>query len=99
MTAGSLTAVVAVLLVGVWICVAPALTRLGTPSIKLGQLIASSPGTFPAALVTACSGLRDNVETDQGFDIESLLYAELGKEASRLRSVEATPISRSQSPR
>jgi len=71
---------------------APALTRLGTTSIKLGQLIASSPGTFPAALVTACSGLRDNVETDQGFDIESLLYAELGQEASRLRSVEVTPI-------
>ena len=26
----------------------PALTRLGTTSIKLGQIIASSPGTFPA---------------------------------------------------
>jgi uncharacterized membrane protein len=33
MTAGSLTAVVAVLLVGVWICVAPALTR---PTLQFG---------------------------------------------------------------
>jgi ubiquinone biosynthesis protein len=71
---------------------APALSRLGTTSIKLGQLIASSPGTFPAALVTACSGLRDNVETDQRFDIDSFLCAELGNEARRLRRVEVTPI-------
>jgi ubiquinone biosynthesis protein len=71
---------------------APALSRLGTTSIKLGQLIASSPGSFPAALVAACSELRDRVETDDRFDIGSFLYAELGKEARRLRSVEVTPI-------
>jgi ubiquinone biosynthesis protein len=71
---------------------APALCRLGTTSIKLGQLIASSPGSFPAALVTACSGLRDSVETDTRFDIGSFLCAELGEEARRLRSVEMAPI-------
>jgi ubiquinone biosynthesis protein len=71
---------------------APALSRLGTASIKLGQLIASSPGTFPAALVHACSELRDNVKTDRGFDIGSLLAAELGEDAGLLRSVEVTPI-------
>jgi ubiquinone biosynthesis protein len=71
---------------------APALSRLGTTSIKLGQLIASSPGTFPVALVTACSGLREKVETDRRFDIDSFLCAELGKEARRLRRVEVTPI-------
>jgi ubiquinone biosynthesis protein len=71
---------------------APALSRLGTTSIKLGQLIASSPGTFPPALVTACSGLRDNVGTDQRFDIDAFLCAELGNEARRLHRVEVTPI-------
>jgi predicted unusual protein kinase regulating ubiquinone biosynthesis (AarF/ABC1/UbiB family) len=71
---------------------APTLSRLGTASIKLGQLIASSPGTFPAALVRACSELRDNIETDNELDIEAVLAAELGDGARRFRSVAVTPI-------
>jgi len=71
---------------------APALSRLGTTSIKLGQLIASSTGTFPAALVLACSDLRNNVETDGRFDVRSWLATELGEHAGRLLSVEVTPI-------
>jgi ubiquinone biosynthesis protein len=71
---------------------APSCIRLGTTSIKLGQLIASSPGTFPAELVRACSELRDNVDTDDDFDVASLLESELGERIQRLRSIAAAPI-------
>ena len=71
---------------------APTLSRLGTTSIKLGQLIASSPGTFPSALVQACSGLRDNVGSDPDFTIADYLEVELGDGFQRFDHVEATPI-------
>lgn len=71
---------------------AAALCRLGTATIKIGQLIASSPGTFPAELVAACSGLRDHVAADGDFDLRALLRDELGTRCDRIQTVDAAPI-------
>lgn len=42
-----------------------AFEHLGPTFVKLGQLIASSPGLFPAALADACLRMLDDVPTDR----------------------------------
>jgi ubiquinone biosynthesis protein len=71
---------------------AHSLSRLGTAPIKLGQLIASSPGTFPEPLVQACSGLRDQVETTDDVDVHALLRAQLGEASRHFGDIDMEPI-------
>ena len=55
--------------------------RLGPTFVKLGQLVASSPGIFPAPLATACLRCLDDVPPFPGEQAVAMITADLGKPA------------------
>jgi ubiquinone biosynthesis protein len=65
---------------------------LGPSFVKLGQLVSSSPGAFPAALVEELSHLQDEVAPEPWEAVAATLGAELGPAAGRLRWVGRHPL-------
>jgi predicted unusual protein kinase regulating ubiquinone biosynthesis (AarF/ABC1/UbiB family) len=61
-----------------------AFEELGPTFVKLGQLIASSPGLFPAPLATACRRTLDRVPPATTAEITAVITADLGAPPSRL---------------
>ncbi|WP_327140170.1 ABC1 kinase family protein [Nocardia sp. NBC_01327] len=67
---------------------------LGPMFVKLGQLIASSPGAFPRELADACLRCLDDMAPFPSADARSIIEADLGKPISELfRSFEDEPLS------
>lgn len=70
------------------------LERLGPTFVKLGQLIASSPGVFPPALSDACRRCLDRVPPVPAEQIRHALEADLGRPVEELfASFEDEPLS------
>ncbi len=57
---------------------------LGPMFVKLGQLIASSPGAFPRDLADACLRCLDDVQPFPSADARAIIEADLGKPISEL---------------
>nr|WP_245717260.1 AarF/ABC1/UbiB kinase family protein [Nocardia jejuensis] len=57
---------------------------LGPMFVKLGQLIASSPGAFPRELADACLRCLDDVPPFPSADARAIIEADLGKPISEL---------------
>ncbi|NLV77792.1 MAG: AarF/ABC1/UbiB kinase family protein [Rhodococcus sp.] len=55
-----------------------AFEHLGPTFVKLGQLIASSPGLFPAPLADACLRMLDDVPTFPSEQARAVIEADLG---------------------
>ncbi|WP_202400413.1 AarF/UbiB family protein [Rhodococcus rhodochrous] len=55
-----------------------AFEHLGPTFVKLGQLIASSPGLFPAALADACLRMLDDVPTFPSEQARAVIEEDLG---------------------
>jgi predicted unusual protein kinase regulating ubiquinone biosynthesis (AarF/ABC1/UbiB family)/predicted transcriptional regulator len=67
---------------------------LGPTFVKLGQLIASSPGIFPAPLADACLRCLDEVPPFDAATVREMITADLGRSPQQLfRSFEETPLS------
>jgi len=67
---------------------------LGPTFVKLGQLIASSPGIFPAPLADACLRCLDEVAPFDAATVREMITADLGRTPQQLfRSFEETPLS------
>ena len=66
---------------------------LGPTFIKLGQLIASSPGLFPATLSEELRKLLDDVPPEPPATVRRIIEQDLGRKVRHLfRSFEDTPI-------
>lgn len=61
-----------------------AFEELGPTFVKLGQLIASSPGLFPTPLADACRRTLDRVPPASTAEITSVVTADLGASPGRL---------------
>jgi predicted unusual protein kinase regulating ubiquinone biosynthesis (AarF/ABC1/UbiB family) len=71
-----------------------AFARLGPTFVKLGQLIASSPGLFPDALSTAALRCLDDMPPFPSTRVRQLIAADLGSPVHTLfASFEDTPLS------
>ncbi|MGF6886809.1 putative unusual protein kinase regulating ubiquinone biosynthesis (AarF/ABC1/UbiB family) [Nocardia sp. GAS34] len=67
---------------------------LGPMFVKLGQLIASSPGAFPAELADACLRCLDDVPPFPAVDARNIIEADLGRPIAELfRDFDDTPLS------
>ncbi|MGV9413984.1 ABC1 kinase family protein [Nocardia sp. NPDC003693] len=67
---------------------------LGPMFVKLGQLIASSPGAFPRELADACLRCLDDMAPFPSADARAIIESELGKPISELfRSFDDEPLS------
>lgn len=67
---------------------------LGPMFVKLGQLIASSPGAFPPELADACLRCLDDVPPFPAVDARNIVEADLGRPIAELfRAFEDTPLS------
>nr|WP_245721881.1 AarF/ABC1/UbiB kinase family protein [Nocardia crassostreae] len=67
---------------------------LGPMFVKLGQLIASSPGAFPKELADACLRCLDDVPPFPATDARAIIEADLGKPIAELfRSFDDEPLS------
>ncbi|MFF2549708.1 ABC1 kinase family protein [Nocardia sp. NPDC058058] len=67
---------------------------LGPMFVKLGQLIASSPGAFPRELADACLRCLDDMSPFPSADARAIVEADLGKPISELfRSFDDEPLS------
>ena len=67
--------------------------RLGPTYIKLGQIVASGDGVFPAELVAEFKWCRDQVTPEPWLVVEEVLTEELGGPlSSAFASVEHTPL-------
>lgn len=58
--------------------------QLGPSWVKLGQLVAASPGTFPPRLSTILQGLHDGVAPQPLDVVRRTLEEDLGADASRI---------------
>jgi predicted unusual protein kinase regulating ubiquinone biosynthesis (AarF/ABC1/UbiB family) len=68
--------------------------RLGPTFVKLGQLIASSPGLFPAFLSNACMRCLDEVPPFPGAVAERLIDEDLGRPPAVIfKSFDPEPLS------
>jgi predicted unusual protein kinase regulating ubiquinone biosynthesis (AarF/ABC1/UbiB family) len=68
--------------------------RLGPTFVKLGQLIASSPGMFPAPLSTAARRCLDEVPPFDGTTARRMVAEDLGRPAGQIfRSFDEVPLS------
>jgi predicted unusual protein kinase regulating ubiquinone biosynthesis (AarF/ABC1/UbiB family) len=68
--------------------------RLGPTFVKLGQMIASSPGIFPAPLATACLRCLDDVAPFPGEQAVEMITKDLGRSPGRVfRSFDEKPLS------
>jgi predicted unusual protein kinase regulating ubiquinone biosynthesis (AarF/ABC1/UbiB family) len=73
---------------------ADGLERLGPTFVKVGQLIASSPGAFPPDVVAACHRHLDRVRPVPVTHIESVIAADLGRPVAELfSSFDPVPLS------
>jgi predicted unusual protein kinase regulating ubiquinone biosynthesis (AarF/ABC1/UbiB family) len=71
-----------------------AFERLGPTFVKLGQLVASSPGLFPTPLADACLRCLDEVPPFDGDTARALIEADLGHPVSAIfRSFDDRPLS------
>ncbi|MBB5917275.1 putative unusual protein kinase regulating ubiquinone biosynthesis (AarF/ABC1/UbiB family) [Nocardia transvalensis] len=67
---------------------------LGPMFVKLGQLIASSPASFPAELADACLRCLDDVPPFPGVDARAIIESDLGRPISELfREFDDEPLS------
>ncbi|MGH9138528.1 MAG: AarF/UbiB family protein [Acidimicrobiales bacterium] len=67
---------------------------LGPTFVKLGQLIASSPGIFPQPLATACLRCLDDVPPFPGEQAVELITKDLGRSPGQVfKSFDETPLS------
>ncbi len=74
--------------------VVDAFEGLGPTFVKFGQLIASSPGLFPAPLAAACRRTLDCVAPASTAEIASVIRADLGAHPSELfASFDPRPLS------
>lgn len=74
--------------------IAHAFVILGPTFCKVGQMIASSPGVFPAPLADACLRLLDDVPAIPPQAARSVIEADLGAPVEELfRSFDDTPLS------
>lgn len=70
-----------------------AFEHLGPTYIKLGQIISSGEGLFPAELVGEFRLLRDRVPAERWEDVEAVLIAELGRPLDQVfATFDRTPI-------
>ncbi|MCP9625299.1 AarF/ABC1/UbiB kinase family protein [Nocardia otitidiscaviarum] len=68
--------------------------HLGPLFVKLGQLIASSPGTFPREFADACLRCLDDMKPFPAAEAKAIIAAELGKPISELfREFDDVPLS------
>ncbi len=65
--------------------------QLGPSWVKLGQLVAASPGTFPPRLAEILKGLHDGVQPQPIDVVRRTLIEDLGEAASRLE-IDSEPI-------
>jgi len=71
-----------------------ALMVLGPTFVKLGQMIASSPGMFPASLADACLRTLDDVPPFPVRQVREILEEDLGAPTSKLfASFDPVPLS------
>ncbi len=61
-----------------------AFERLGPTWVKIGQLIASSPGVFPAPLASACQRTLDSVPPFSASVARQIIREDLGRDVSEL---------------
>jgi predicted unusual protein kinase regulating ubiquinone biosynthesis (AarF/ABC1/UbiB family)/CBS domain-containing protein len=68
--------------------------RLGPTFVKLGQLMASSPGLFPAPLAGAARRCLDEVPPFPASDVRRMIREDLGRPPNQIfRSFDDTPLS------
>lgn len=68
--------------------------RLGPTFVKLGQLVASSPGLFPQPLATAARRCLDEVPPFPADEVCRMIAADLGRPPNQLfRSFDERPLS------
>ena len=68
--------------------------KLGPTFVKLGQLIASSPGIFPAPLANACQRCLDEVPPFDGAEAREMIRKDLGRPPNQVfKSFDETPLS------
>ena len=68
--------------------------RLGPTFVKLGQLVASSPGLFPATVSNACQRCLDEVPPFDGETARRMIRMDLGRDPEEIfRHFDATPLS------
>ncbi len=65
---------------------------LGPPFVKIGQLIAASPGSFPVKLVEALRGLHDDVRPQPFSATERVMSETWGSQWSELIELSDTPL-------
>jgi predicted unusual protein kinase regulating ubiquinone biosynthesis (AarF/ABC1/UbiB family)/CBS domain-containing protein len=71
-----------------------AFIRLGPTFVKLGQLIASSPGLFPQPLATASRRCLDEVPPFDADEVRQMIKEDLGRPAAQIfKSFDDTPLS------
>ena len=71
-----------------------AFERLGPTFVKLGQLIASSPGIFPAPIANACLRCLDDVPPFPGSEAVDMVTADLGRPPGQIfKSFDENPLS------
>ncbi|MCL4422740.1 MAG: AarF/UbiB family protein [Actinobacteria bacterium] len=58
--------------------------KLGPTFVKLGQLIASSPGLFPPALADACQRCLDEVPPFDAAEVHRMIREDLGRSPAQL---------------
>ena len=63
--------------------------RLGPTFVKVGQMIASSPGIFPTPLATACLRCLDDVAPFPGEQAVEMITKDLGRSPGRVFSRQA----------
>jgi predicted unusual protein kinase regulating ubiquinone biosynthesis (AarF/ABC1/UbiB family) len=68
--------------------------HLGPTWVKVGQIVASSPGLFPATLADACQRTLDEVPPFDGSTARGVVAEDLGRDVSELfLSFDDTPLS------
>ncbi|MGH9004298.1 MAG: AarF/UbiB family protein, partial [Acidimicrobiia bacterium] len=71
-----------------------AFMALGPTFVKLGQMIASSPGMFPAPLADACLRTLDDVNPFPFAQAQAIVEEDLGAAASEVfSSIDPVPLS------
>ncbi len=71
-----------------------AFIRLGPTFVKLGQLIASSPGLFPQPLATASRRCLDEVPPFDSDTVRRMIKEDLGRQPAQIfKSFDDTPLS------
>lgn len=71
-----------------------AFMALGPTFVKLGQVIASSPGLFPEPLALACQRCLDEVPPFPGSTARRMVQADLGRPVAQIfRRFDDTPLS------